>query len=55
MWTSSGWGVVEQLRKENGLPTLKEADREPVYIRSAGDLGLGVFDKNLISMREIRL
>src|SRR5262249_17150375 len=45
-----GWGVVEHWRKENGLPTLKAADREPLYIRAAADLGLGVFDKSRISM-----
>lgn len=50
-----GWGVVETWRKENGLPTLKEANREPSYIRIAGELGLGVFDKNKIAMREVRL
>jgi uncharacterized Fe-S center protein len=48
-----GWGVIEQARKDNNLPTLKEAGREPSYIRTAGDLGLGVFDKNKISMREV--
>jgi uncharacterized protein (DUF362 family) len=50
-----GWGVVEQWRKDNGLPTLKEANREPSYIRVAGDLGLGVFDKNRISLRDVKI
>jgi uncharacterized protein (DUF362 family) len=50
-----GWGVIEQLRKENGLPTLKQAKREPLYIQNAGEMGLGVFDKNQIRMREIAL
>ena len=50
-----GWGVVEKWRKENSLPTLKAAEREPAYIRTAGDLGLGVFDKNRITMREINI
>ena len=50
-----GWGVVETWRKENGLPTLKEASREPSYIRIAGELGLGIFDKNKIAMREVGL
>lgn len=50
-----GWGVVEKWRKENGLPSLKDAGREPSYIRTAGDLGLGVFDLNRISIREISL
>jgi uncharacterized protein (DUF362 family) len=50
-----GWGVVEKLRADNGLPSLKDAGREPLYIRTAGELGLGIFDKNRISMREVTL
>ena len=50
-----GWGVVEKWRKENGLPTLKEASREPSYIRIAGELGLGVFDLNRITLREVAI
>jgi len=50
-----GWGVVEEWRKNNNLPTLKEANREPTYLRIAGELGLGVYDKNKIAMREVRL
>lgn len=50
-----GWGVVEAWRKDNGLPTLKEAGREPTYIRIAAELGLGVYDKNKIALREVTL
>jgi uncharacterized protein (DUF362 family) len=50
-----GWRVVEEWRKNNGLPTLKGAGREPTYLRVAGELGLGVYDLNQISMREVRL
>ncbi|WP_272417912.1 DUF362 domain-containing protein [Polyangium jinanense] len=50
-----GWGIIEQWRKDNGLPTLKDAGREPTYIRIASELGLGVFDKNRISLREVTL
>ena len=50
-----GWGIVEQWRKDNGLPTLKDAGREPTYIRIASELGLGVFDKNRIALREVAL
>jgi uncharacterized protein (DUF362 family) len=50
-----GWHIVEEWRKNNNLPTLKAAHREPTYIRVAGELGLGVYDKNKISMREVRL
>jgi uncharacterized protein (DUF362 family) len=48
-----GWELVEKLRKDNGLPTLQQAGREPSYIRVAGDLGLGVFERASISLREI--
>jgi uncharacterized protein (DUF362 family) len=50
-----GWALVEKWRKDNRLPTLKEANREPTYIRVAGDLGLGVFDKNRIALREVAI
>ena len=48
-----GWGLVEQHRKDAGLPTLKDAGREPSYIQIAGDLGLGLFDRNMIRLREV--
>lgn len=50
-----GARIVEKLRKDNNLPGLKEAYREPTYIRIAGELGLGVHDLNRIAMREIAL
>jgi uncharacterized protein (DUF362 family) len=50
-----GWAVIEQHRKENGLPTLTEAGREPSYIRIAGELGLGVADLNRISVRDVKI
>jgi len=50
-----GWGVVEQLRKANGLPTLQDDRRLPSYLRSAADLGLGVGDKNLIRFTDVAL
>lgn len=50
-----GWGVIEKWRKDNGLPTLKDAGREPTYIRVASELGLGIFDKNRITLREVTL
>ncbi len=50
-----GWNLVEKLRKENGLPTLKEAQREPSYLKTAGELGLGVFDSNKIRLREVKI
>ncbi len=46
-----GWQLVEKLRKEKGLRTLKEAKREPSYIRVGGELGLGIHDPNAIRLR----
>jgi uncharacterized protein (DUF362 family) len=50
-----GWELVEKLRKDNGLPTLKEAQREPTYLKVAAELGLGVFDKNHIRLRDVKV
>jgi uncharacterized protein (DUF362 family) len=50
-----GWKVVEKLRKENGLPTLKAAGREPTYLRVASELGLGIYDDNRIRLRDVTL
>lgn len=50
-----GWNIIEDIRKEKGLLTLKEEDREPVYIRTAGDSDhkLGVNDLSKIEIIQI--
>jgi len=50
-----GWNEVEKWRADKKLPTLTKAGREPSYIRIAGELGLGVADKEQIRMREVTL
>jgi uncharacterized protein (DUF362 family) len=45
-----GWNVIEAERKQRGLKTLKDAGREPRYIKTASDLGLGVHDLNAIRL-----
>ena len=50
-----GWAVVEQWRKDKDLPTLAAAKREPLYIKAAADLGLGVFARNRITLREVAI
>lgn len=50
-----GWQIVEQHRKDKGLGTLKDAGREPSYIRAGADLGLGVFDSNKIRLRQVKI
>lgn len=39
-----GWDIIEQKRKEAGMQPLKEAGREPKYIPTASERGLGVGD-----------
>ncbi|MEW5900745.1 MAG: DUF362 domain-containing protein [Acidobacteriota bacterium] len=36
-----GWQILERLRSQKGLPTLRQEDREPVYLRTAEGMGLG--------------
>jgi hypothetical protein len=48
-----GWKVVDDERRERGLRSLKDSLREPRYIHTAGDLGLGVADLNQIRVRTV--
>ncbi|GJQ60909.1 MAG: DUF362 domain-containing protein [Candidatus Scalindua sp. AMX11] len=43
-----GAQIIEEKRKEVGLPSLKSAGREPTYITTAAQLGLGIDDPALI-------
>lgn len=47
--------IVDKLRVEKNLKTLKDAKRDPSYIRVASQLGLGVADLNAIRMREVNV
>ena len=38
---SVGWSIIERLRADGGLPTLKEEGREPAYLATAEKMGLG--------------
>jgi len=48
-----GWEIIEKRRKEKGLPALKEAQREPAYIRTAAKAGLGVSEREKIRVERI--
>ncbi|AKU99377.1 hypothetical protein AKJ09_06041 [Labilithrix luteola] len=50
-----GWDIVEKFRSENKLKSLTDAGREPAYIKAAADLGLGIFDRSQIKVREITI
>jgi aryl-alcohol dehydrogenase-like predicted oxidoreductase/uncharacterized protein (DUF362 family) len=47
--------LVDKLRVDKGIKTLKDAHRDPSYIRIAAQLGLGIGDPNAIRMREVTL
>ena len=44
--------VIDKVRADNGLKSLKEAGREPKYIRIAGEKGAGVHDASKIRLVE---
>ncbi len=48
-----GWELVDKIRKEKGMKSLKDVGREPAYIPAAGDLGLGVSDRSKINIKEV--
>lgn len=47
--------VVEDERKKRGLKTLKQAKREPRYLKTASELGLGEYDLNRIRLKEVAI
>ena len=51
----TGWRILEQTRAEKGMPSLKAAQREPVYILTAGDAEhrLGTSDLARIARVEV--
>jgi uncharacterized protein (DUF362 family) len=46
-----GWQAVDQERQAHGMKPLAAVRREPRYIRTAGELGLGVADLNAIRVQ----
>lgn len=47
-----GWSIIEKLRAEKGLPSLKEEGRPPSYLDTARVLGLGENDLRKIQIIE---
>lgn len=50
-----GWDVVEKYRADFKLKTLTEEGREPAYIKTAADLGLGIHDRSKIVLKEMTI
>jgi hypothetical protein len=42
--------LIDDKRKDQGLPTLKDAAREPIHIATAARKGLGTDDLNSIEL-----
>lgn len=47
-----GADIIEEKRKEMGLPSLEQSGRNPKYIKTAASLGLGVDDPSMIQIIE---
>jgi uncharacterized protein (DUF362 family) len=50
-----GWGVIDESRKAHGMRTLELSKREPRYIKTAAELGLGVVDLNQIKLKSVAI
>ena len=47
------WQLIEEKRRSAGMPSLKEANREPRYIKSAAEAGLGIADPGRIEIHPV--
>ncbi|HEU4407650.1 MAG TPA: DUF362 domain-containing protein [Polyangiaceae bacterium] len=50
-----GANLVDKIRRDKGMRTLKDVKRDPSYIRVASELGLGVADLNALRLKEVAL
>lgn len=50
-----GCELVEKLRLELKLKSLADAGRSPDYLKAAGDLGLGIYDRSKITLKEVAI
>lgn len=49
---SVGWQLIKKLRSEKGLSSLKEENREPIYLKTAEKMGLGKANLDNIQLLE---
>lgn len=52
---TTGWQIIEKLRAQKGLPSLREEEREPRYLITAEKMGLGVADLDKITIKEVEV
>lgn len=48
-----GWTVIEKLRAERGLPSLKDDGREPAYLFTAEKMGLGASHQDAVRIVDV--
>ncbi len=48
---STGLKIIEDKRREKGMKTFKEEKREPLYIKTAQESGLGTYDREKIKVK----
>lgn len=51
----TGWKIIEELRAKKGLPSLKEENREPLYLKTAENMGLGKAEQDKIDILEVNI
>jgi len=50
-----GWNIIEVLRAQKGLPSIKEEKRVPLYLETANRMGLGQNDLDKIQIMEEKI
>ncbi len=50
-----GWKVIDDVRRDKGMKSLAESKREPKYIQTAAEMGIGIHDMNRIRFREVTI
>ncbi len=50
-----GYGIIEELRKNNGREMLKGSKREPIYIKRSAEYGLGTDDPERIELLDLSI
>jgi hypothetical protein len=47
--------VLDQARKERGLPSLADSKRDPSYLRTAAEIGLGIGNLDAVRLRRVQI
>jgi hypothetical protein len=50
-----GHKVLDDARRDQGLPSLAASKRDPSYIRTAAEIGLGIGNLDAVRLRRVRI